>query len=437
MLTPRHYKLVKDRPGKKKGAADAARPGLKWLLRRAFRGPVDETTVDRYAELVAKAYRREENFERAMRVGVAAVLVSPRFLFRVELPPADGQAGQKVALDDYQLASRLSYFLWSSTPDERLLELADRSRLTDPEILTCEVMRMLADEKSHRLADNFAAQWLGLRNLETVEPDPSQFGDFDAELRASMMQETRLTFLDMLGNNLSVLDLLDSEQTFLNQSLATLYGIPNVSGPEFRRVSLVGTDRRGILTQASILTLTSNPTRTSPVKRGKWILENVLGTPPPEAPPGVPVLEESGKSDPTASIREQLELHRADPGCASCHTVMDALGFGFENFDAIGKYRNSEGLKTIDASGELPGGVPFDGAIELVKILRAKHGEHFVKTTTARLLTFAFGRELRFEDRCVLDEIVAAAKEKNYRFCDLVTEVVLSPLFRFQQVEGT
>jgi hypothetical protein len=436
LVPPRQSVLLAKKPGKTTSAAEAARPGMRWLLRRAFRSPVDDQTVDQYSQLVEMAYAREESFPRAMRVGVTAVLVSPRFLFRAEIPPADTSAGQKVPLDNHQLASRLSYFLWSSMPDETLMELADQGKLTDEQVLRTQVARMLDDPRSEALADNFASQWLGLRNLETVEPDAKQFSDFSPQLLDSMREETRLVFLDVMRSNRSILDLLDTTETYVDQRLADFYGLSGVEGDQFRRVSLGSTGRRGILTQASILTLTSNPTRTSPVKRGKWILENVLGTPPPEPPAGVPQLEESAKANPTASLREQLELHRADPGCASCHRVMDVLGFGFEKFDAIGKYRQQDGDFAIDATGELPGGLRFDGAVELIEILRSNYGTQFAETTTQRLTTFALGRELRFEDRCVVEDIVQATSSDGFRFRDLVAEVVVSPLFRYQQPEG-
>lgn len=436
LLPEGHKRVLKQYPSKDRGIAEAARPGLEWLLRRAFRGPVDSETVDAYVGLVAQAHEREKSYERAMRIGVAAVLVSPRFLFRVELPPEGARAGEVIPLNGHQLASRLSYFLWSSTPDDRLLQLADEGRLTDDQVLREEVQRMLADPKAEALADNFAAQWLGLRNLATIEPDPTRFTEFDETLREAMRQETRLLFLDIMRNDRNLLDLLDAEETFLNEPLARHYGIPGVEGNEFRRVSLAGTPRRGVLSHASVLTLTSNPTRTSPVKRGKWIMENILGTPPPDPPPGVPELEDSAESNADAPLREQLEIHRADPACASCHRVMDQLGFAFERFGVTGGYRDMDGPHPVDSSGELPGGVRFDGSVELIQILRQQKGDQFVNTAAQRLLTFALGRELRFEDRCVVDEIVEASAKENHRFSRLATEVVLSSAFRSHTLEG-
>ncbi|WP_164104188.1 DUF1592 domain-containing protein [Candidatus Laterigemmans baculatus] len=432
-----HKRIVQKHPSKKTSVAEAARPGMEWLLRRAFRGPVEASTVEAYLNLIEQAHEREKSFERAMRVGVASVLVSPRFLFRVEAPPHDAAPGDVVPLTDHQLATRLSYFLWSSTPDEALLELADQGRLRDEAVLRQEVERMLSDPKADSLADNFASQWLGIRNLQTAEPDPERFQEFNDELREAMRQETRLLFLDLMRSDRSILDLLDADETFLNEPLAQHYGIEGVEGSHFRRVSLADSPRRGILTHASVLTLTSNPTRTSPVKRGKWILENVLGTPPPDPPPGVPELEETASVDADASLREQLEIHRSDPTCASCHRTMDPLGLGFENFGVTGGYREVDGRHPIDASGELPGGAKFDGAIELIRILREQNGEQFARTATERLLTFALGRELRFEDRCIVDEIVKKTGAENHRFASLATEVVLSPAFRSYTLEGT
>ncbi len=437
LLPSGHRRLISDMPRQKKQFAKAARPGLTWLLRRAFRGPVDEETLNSYVALVQMAAEREDNFARGMQIGVAAILVSPRFLYRVELPPAEVAKGNAAPLSDHQLATRLAYFLWSSTPDERLLDLADEGKLIEPTVLVGEVERLLADPRSEALADNFAAQWLGLRNLDTAQPDASRFTEFNDALRGAMLQETRLLFLDVVREDRSVLDLLDADFTFLNQQLAEHYGIAGVEGAEFRRVALGDTPRRGILTHASVLTLTSNPTRTSPVKRGKWILENILGTPPPEPPVGVPELEAAAESNPDASFREQLEIHRADPNCASCHRTMDALGFGFETFNVIGSYREQDGKYPIDASGELPGGLTFDGPLELIKILRQRNGEQFARTTVERLLTFALGRELRFEDRCLVDDIVRQARSDDFRFSSLVRETVLSSAFRLQQAEGT
>lgn len=433
-----HRELVRAKPREGKPVRKAAFECLQPFLRRAFRGPVDDQTVDRYARLVDQAHRREKSFERALRVGVAAALVSPRFLFRSELPAPDHKVDAQavVPLTDHQLASRLSYFLWSSMPDEPLLDLADEGKLQDEQVLKGEVKRMLADPKAERLADNFAAQWLGLRNLDGVTPDPESFPDFDEDLRNAMRQETLLLFLDCLHENRPVTTLLDSSETFVNERLAKHYGIEGIDGDAFRRVSVRDAGRAGILTHASVLTLTSYPGRTSPVLRGKWVLENILGTKPPEPPPGVPELEESEASNLNATLREQLQAHRADPACASCHRVMDDLGFGFEHFGATGKRRSKDAGQPIDASGALPGGQPFNGALSLVEKLRETASDAFVNTVVRRLLTFAIGRELNPADRCFVADIMAQSAESDHRFVELTTAVVLSQPFRFHTLHG-
>ncbi len=432
-----HDALLTHQPEKGRSARQAAKLCLEPLLRRAFRGPVDDKTVDAYARLAESAFNREKSFEQAMQVAVSAVLVSPRFLFRVELPPENEspQPGEVRALTNHQLASRLSYFLWSSMPDEELLQLADEGKLTDDDTLRAQVARMLQDKRSGALAENFAAQWLGLRNLDGFEPDPTQFPDFDEALRQAMRQETLLLFNDVVNHNRSVLTLLDSPQTFVNERLAKHYDIAGVEGEEFRLVSVRDAGRAGILTHASVLTLTSNPGRTSPVKRGKWVLENLLGTRPPDPPAGVPELEETASSNPNASIREQLEVHRASPSCASCHKVMDQLGFGLENFGPLGGYRQQDGGKPIDASGILPGGRNFNGALPLVDQLRQTESDAFVTTLANRLLTFAIGRELVPADRCFIKEITTQSAQAEHRFVDLATAVVLSKPFRFHTLE--
>lgn len=320
-------------------------------------------------------------------------------------------------------------------PDDELLQLADEGRLSDEKTLRVQVRRMLQDPKAEALGDNFAAQWLGLRNLDTFEPDPKHFPDFDDELRKAMQQETLLAFNDLVENNLSVVSLLDSSSSFLNERLAKHYGIDGVEGDAFRQVSLEDAGRAGLLMHASILSLTSNPGRTSPVKRGKWVLENILGTPPPDPPAGVPELEESSESEEGLSMREQLEMHRANPTCASCHRVMDDLGFGLEHFDAIGRYREKADDAAIDATGELPGGRAFDGAMPLVRLLRKTESDAFAHNTAKQLLTFAIGRELTPADRCFIEDIVNASASHEHRFVDLATEVVLSTPFRFHTLE--
>ncbi len=431
-----HDRIVRAKPKSGRGShvREAAIACLQPLMRRAFRGPVTEDEVRPYAELVASATSRDETFERGMQIAVSAVLVSPSFLFRIETPEGSDRVDEsgEVALTQHQLASRLSFFLWSSIPDETLLDLADEGKLQGDEIPR-QIKRMLKDPRSETLATEFAAQWLGLRNLEGHEPDAKSFEGFEASLLPLMAEETRRFFLSAVDENKPVSELLTAEYSFLNGPLAEYYGIGDVDGDEFRRVSLAGTPRRGLLSHASVLTLTSEPTRTSPVKRGKWILENIIGTPPPEPPSGVPELGETKTAAEDATLREQLELHREDPSCAACHRVMDQLGFGLENFDAVGRFRESEGKAKIDSSGVLPGGRTFAGASELSRVLGESEEEAFARTVSRRLLAFALGRELTLQDRCTIDEIVAKTKANDFRLVDLMIEVVRSRPFLYYE----
>ncbi|MEZ6086748.1 MAG: DUF1592 domain-containing protein [Pirellulaceae bacterium] len=432
-----HWRLLRHRPQKgKRSVLQAAKENLAEFLPKAFRSPVDDQTIEAYARLVEVADQREETFERGMQIAVTAALVSPRFLFRSELPKGDDKGGDAVELDSFQLANRLSYFLWSSMPDDRLFDLARQGKLKDSNPLMEQVKRMLGDSRSDALIDNFADQWLGLRNLQSLTPDPEQFPNFDEALRTSMLKETQLMFIDCVRNNRGMLSLLNAQETFLNERLAKHYGVEGVKGDEFRKVSLKGTGRTGILTHASILMLTSNPTRTSPVKRGKWVMENILGSPPPYPPAGVPELEETASSNPDAPLREQLAIHRDNAMCASCHRAMDQIGFSFEHFDVVGAYRQRDGKHPIDASGELPSGEKFNDAEQLIQILRESRGEMFVSEFTRRLMTFALGRELSRQDECVVDEIVHETRGDGWRFADIATKIVLSRPFRFQTKEN-
>ena len=417
---------------------EAAIECLQPLMRRAFRGPVSNEDVVPYAGLVAEAIDRHESFYRGLQIAISAVLVSPRFLFRIETPGealSERPADEEVALDPYQLATRLSYFLWSSTPDSQLLALADQGKLDASEVER-QVSRMLSDQRSDSLASEFAAQWFGLRNLNGFEPDADRFKGVDQELLVLMAEETKRVFMNVVRENRPIDELLSADYTFVNSRLAEHYGLTNVEGREFRRVSLVDQPRRGVLCHASVLTLTSNPTRTSPVKRGKWILENILGTPPPDPPPGVPELEETKTAGANATLREQLVLHRENAACASCHRVMDQLGFGLEEFDAVGRFRINDGEQKVDASGELPGGRDFSGAVQLCQVLATSEREAFVRTATARLMTFALGRELSPTDRCTVDEIAERVSESGGHFKDLVLEIVRSRQFQYYQWPG-
>ena len=405
------------------------------LMRTIFRGPVTEDEIRPYAALVNEATDEGQSYHRGMQIALSALLVSPRFLFRVETPGKDSQPNEfgDVPLTQHQLAARLSYFLWSSTPDQSLMEQADRNQL-NLDRLSGQISRMLNDEKADALATDFAAQWLGLRNLTDHEADSQRFPSFGDELKSAMTRETELLFLHVLRNNLSVSEFLTADYSFLNAALGKHYGV-NVDDDTFRKVSLAKTPRRGLLSHASILTLTSTPNRTSPVLRGKWILENVLGTKAPEPPVGVPDLDAAGTANDNATLREQLELHRQSPTCASCHRVMDQLGFGLDDFDAIGKYRTKDAGKPIDSSGALPDGRSFNGGVELSKMLSETETEALAKTLVERLLTFAIGRELTPNDRCAIDEIMVKTKPNQFRLADIVAAVVTSRPFRFQTTD--
>ena len=435
---PSQGKIVRKRAKRERGrwreVEPAARECLRPLIRRAFRQDVSDEEIEPYVDLVKQTTDRGESYYRGLQVAISAVLVSPRFLFRVESPPEGWEAGEdgSVALTPNQLATRLSFFLWSSLPDEQLLDDASQGKL-DAESLQRHVDRMLSDSKAVSLGEQFAAQWLGLRNLDSHEADTDRFDSFTPSLRQAMVSETQTLFLYLLRKNRPVTELLTCDYTFANEELAKHYGISGVRGDELRLVSLKGSPRRGVLSHASILTLTSNPGRTSPVKRGKWILENVLGTPPPEPPSGVPELEETKTADADATLREQMEIHRSNPSCASCHRVMDELGFGLEQYDAIGRFRTMDGKATIDASGELPGSRSFDGAAELCQILGKTEAEAFARTAVERLLTFAIGRELTPDDRCTVDAIVDATAGHGHRLQDLILEVVRSRPFRYYE----
>jgi hypothetical protein len=399
-----------------------ARQVLSRFATRAFRRPVQPAELDRLVQIVDLVQKDKQPFERGLQLAVQAVLSSPHFLFRVERESTDGRLGS------YEMASRLSYFLWSSMPDARLMELAAQDKLRDPNVLAVEAKRMLADPKAKALGENFAGQWLNLRNLALIQPDPKMFPDFNEKLRASMTTETRMFFDGVVREDRSVLDFLGGKYTYVDGALAKHYGIPNVEGDEFRKVSLVGVPRAGLLTQASVLTLTSNPTRTSPVKRGKWVLDQLLNQPPPPPPPNVPDLKAKDAIT-GATLRQRMEQHRKDPACASCHKRMDPIGFSLENFDATGKWRTEDDGAKIDNSGVLPEGTKFAGPDELRSILLKKKGE-FVHCLADKMLTYAIGRGLEPSDKCYIDEVARHVETQEYRFSSLVAAVVRSEPFR-------
>ncbi len=410
-----------------------AREVINNFVRRAYRRPISSGEVERLVRFVDLAQSEGENFESGIKLALQAVLVSPHFLFRGELQTDPNDSKSIHPIDEFALASRLSYFLWSSMPDDELVRLAEQGTLRKN--LERQIRRMLGDKKSSALVENFAGQWLQIRNLNLVMPDSEKFPTFDDDLRADMRKETELFFASVLKENRSVFDFLTANYTFVNQRLASHYGIAGNFGEQFQRVSLKGTGRAGILTQGSILTLTSNPTRTSPVKRGKWVLENILGTPPPPPPPNVPNLEEEKGAALSGTLRQRMEQHRANPLCASCHARMDPIGFAFENFDGVGAWRKQDGDLPIDSTGELTSGETFRDATDLRKILASKKRDDFVRCLSEKLLTYALGRGMEMYDRCAIEQISKRLEKKGYKFNDLILEVVRSVPFQLRRGE--
>ncbi len=409
---------------------EVARANASSFAQRAFRRPLDADETERLFNLMRLAWDANAKKEEIMQTLITAVLASPHFIYRVEEDdPQDFVDGVR-PLNDFEMASRLSYFLWSSMPDDRLVELAKEGKLHTAEQLNAEVDRMLSDPKAKALVENFAGQWLQLRDLEALSPDPVKFAAFDATLRRSMRRETELLFTSILDENRSILELLSASYTYLDERLAKHYGIEGVSGNEFQKVDLMG-KRRGVLMHGSILLLTSNPTRTSPVKRGKWVLENLLAEPPPPPPPNVPELGAAGET--LGTLRQQMEQHRANPNCAVCHVKMDAVGFGLENFDAIGAWREADGREKIDPSGILPGGRTFNGPLDLVQILVEDKKVEFTRCLSLKMLTYALGRGLGVADRCTISSIVDNLAKDNYRFSTLIKSIVTSPPFTHQE----
>ncbi len=394
---------------------------LRNLATRAFRRPISPQELERLSRLVALAQRNGDSYEQGICLAIQAILVSPNFLFRVEKAPPGAPLSQ------HELASRLSYFLWSSLPDDTLRSCADRQILSQPAVLAAQVTRMLHSPKAHALTENFAGQWLQLQGLDSLRPDPTRFPDFDDYLRFSMRQETERFFESIVQEDRSIFTLLFGKYTFVNERLASLYGLPDVTGPQFRRVDLNGTRRGGILTQASVLATTSYPNRTSPVLRGKWILESILNDPPPP-PPSVPPLSPSATRS-VDSLRQQLNLQRQNPKCASCHTRMDALGFSLEHFNALGAWRDTDNQKQIDASGMFPGNRSFQG-VEGLKALLQTERATFARCFATKLLTYALGRGLTRDDDLAVDTILVRLAKKDFRFGALVQELVASKPFQ-------
>jgi Protein of unknown function (DUF1592)/Protein of unknown function (DUF1588)/Protein of unknown function (DUF1585)/Protein of unknown function (DUF1595) len=414
---------------------------VQWFLTRAFRRPPTPEERARYGKVFAAGRAAAEGkWEGGMQELVRSALVSPKFLFRVELD-SQPQAVSPQAIDDYQLASRLSYFLWSTMPDEELLDLASKQQLGTQ--LEAQVQRLLRDPKSSALVENFGMQWLQIQRLATFQPDSQLFPAFDEGLRRAMLRETELFLTEIIRDDRSLLDLVDADFTYVNRPLARHYGIESAAFPEgggkrrkhgeFVRVSLPDRQRGGLLTHASILTATSNPTRTSPVKRGKWVLEQILGTPPPPAPPNVPQLD--AQKELTGTLRQRMEQHRSNPACANCHRQMDALGFAFENFDAIGRFRERDADGMIDPAGTLPDGRSFQGSADLRLILRDKK-DLVARNMAEKLLTYSLGRGLEYYDERALRKILAEVARSEYRFSSLVISIVQSDPFRWRRGLG-
>jgi mono/diheme cytochrome c family protein len=402
------------------------------LARRAFRRPANQEDIDRLLPFFS-AGRAEGGFERGIQRALERILVSPQFLFRIEREPANAIPETPYRVADLELASRLSFFLWSSSPDDELIDAAVSGQLKSPDALDRQVRRMLADPRSDSLVTNFAAQWLFLRDIDAKQPDELLFPDFDETLRGAFRRETELFLASILRENRSVLELLTANYTFVNQRLAAHYGIPNVVGSDFRRVAFAAdSPRGGLLGQGSVLTLTSYATRTSPVLRGKWVLDNLLASPPPPPPPNIPALKTEG-SEPgrTLSMREAMTQHRANPACASCHARMDPIGFALENFDAVGKWRTRDGGAAIDSKGVLPDGSVFEGVSGLKRAL-VVHPEAFASAVTEKLLMYALGRNLQYFDAPAVRRIVGDAAASNYTLGSLVSGVVASVPFQMR-----
>jgi mono/diheme cytochrome c family protein len=429
--TASRRKILSCRPGAAAQEQACARQILTTLARQAYRKPVDKATTDVLMDFYARGRKTGGNFERGIESALQFILASPEFLFRVESDPATA-TGTTYQLGDLALASRLSFFLWSSLPDEPLIALASQGKLRQPAVFEQQVRRMLADPRSKTLIDNFAEQWLHLRNLKNSNPDLGAFPDFDDNLRQAMKEETELFFNSIMREDRSVMDLLNADYTFVNERLARHYGMPNIYGSRFRRVPVPNDARRGLLGQASILTVTSYPNRTSPVERGKWILTNLLGVPPQPPPPNVPTLPDAGADGKVLPLRERMEKHRASPVCAGCHRVMDPIGFALENFDGIGRWRAKEEQQPIDATGTLFTGAKLDGVNGLRREI-AKRPEVFVGVLTERMLTYALGRGLEHYDMPAVRKIVQDARATDYRFSSIVLGVVRSVPFQMKE----
>ncbi len=430
--TPSRRRIFSCHPANAAAELACARQILSSLARRAYRRPVTNNDLETLLTFYQSA-RNKKNFEAGIENALRLILTDPKFLFRMETDPAGSAPGSIHPVNDLELASRLSFFLWSTVPDEQLIAVAAQGKLHDPAVLEQQVKRMLADDRSDALVKNFAGQWLMLRNLQSVLPDPNEFPNFDDNLRQAFRRETEMFFASIMREDRSVLDLLTADYTFVNERLAKHYGIPGVYGSQFRRVKLANEERRGLLGQGSILTVTSEANRTSPVKRGKFILEAIMGTPPPSPPPNVPPLKENEGAQ-AMSVRARLEEHRKNPACAGCHAVMDPLGFSLENFDGIGEWRTKEPGGAVDPSGQLADGTRVDGPVALRKAI-LKHPEQFVRTLTEKMLTYGLGRGLEYYDMPTVRGIARDAARENDKFSSVVLGIVKSTPFQMRRTQ--
>jgi hypothetical protein len=428
--TPARRRIFVCSPSSARDEGGCAKRILAAVARHAYRRPVTDAEVGDLLRFF-EAGRKRGSFDAGIEEAIAFVLASPKFLFRAEPDPPEVASGSKYPVPDLELASPLSFFLWSTIPDDELITVASAGTLHEPATLERQVRRMLADRKSKALVDNFAAQWLFLRNLQSFIPDSDEFPNWDDNLRQAMRTETSLFFDSIMRDDRNVLDLLTADYTFVNERLARHYGIPNVYGSQFRRVKIADENRRGLLGQGSVLAVTSYPNRTSVVLRGKYILENILGTPPPSPPANVPPLKETGEGGKVLPLRALMEQHRASPACATCHRVMDPLGFSLENFDATGRWRTKEAAGMVDASGQLADGTPVDGPVALRKAL-LRHPEQFVRTMTEKMLTYALGRGLEYYDMPVVRSVARDAAAQNFRFSSIVLGIVRSTPFQMK-----
>ena len=432
--TPSRRRIFVCRPTDGQDEEACAKTILSTLARRAYRRPVTEDEI-RTLTAFFEAGRSQGGFEAGIQQALERLLVSPNFLFRVERDPVHVEPGTAYRLSDLELASRLSFFLWSSIPDDELLDLAARGSLEDAAVLEQQVRRMLADDRASALTGNFFGQWLHVRNVRAIRPDPVAFPEFDDSLRDAFRRETELFLEAQLREDRPVTELLTADHTFLNERLARHYGIPNLYGSHFRRVPLGDDTRAGILGHGSVLTVTSYANRTSPVVRGKWVLENLLATPPPAPPANVPPLEENEAGRPTTSMRERMEQHRRNPVCAACHSKMDPLGFAFENFDGIGKWRTLEADTRIDPSGTFPDGTRFDSPATFRNALLA-HEEVFVGALIEKLLTYALGRGVEYYDMPVVRQIMGDSASSGYSWSAIILGIVNSTPFQMRRAEA-